>query len=330
MNIINESLYIAYRLSKKYISSEDPRHIPLRVQIESTSKCNLRCLECPHSREKGAGNHLTVDGLKQILDWLPFKLRNITLSGVGEPLLNPHFFSLVDILAERDIACDFYSNGTLISSTMSEAILQRDNITGISISCDSAEQNVFEKFRVGADFERWMMNISDFLTNRRDQRHDIRTKMLTVINKENITSLQDIVHMAADLGFHSSRFLDPIPIDEQAAAYIPSNSEISSINFKKMHKTGNSIGVDVTWMIRRDRVPPRAIPRCMQPWQYIFVRADGNIQPCCAVFGKDKAGIMGNVHRDTFSDVWNGKPFREFRKRSVDGTNPLCRICPMY
>jgi radical SAM protein with 4Fe4S-binding SPASM domain len=65
----------------------------------------------------------------------------------------------------------------------------------------------------------------------------------------------------------------------------------------------------------------------MQPWEYLFVRANGDVASCCALFDSDKAAVMGNVFQESFTDVWRGGPFREFRRTLVSKTNPLCNVC---
>ena len=69
------------------------------------------------------------------------------------------------------------------------------------------------------------------------------------------------------------------------------------------------------------------LTRCMQPWDFLFVRANGDVASCCALFSSDKAAVMGNVVQDSFADVWRGMRFREFRRALVSKTNPLCRVC---
>ena len=121
------------RLRVGYVAPQRPLRLPARLQIEATSQCNLRCPSCSHAKEKGNGQHLTEEAFRKILDHLPWSPARVTLSGVGEPLMNPQFFSLVDILTERRIKCDFYTNGTLLTPRMQEAILSRSNIDFISI-----------------------------------------------------------------------------------------------------------------------------------------------------------------------------------------------------
>src|SRR5512135_2667998 len=65
-----------------YFDKERVRWNPVTVQIEATSKCNLRCPGCSHSQETESGVHLSVDLLQEILDRLPFSPKHIVLSGV--------------------------------------------------------------------------------------------------------------------------------------------------------------------------------------------------------------------------------------------------------
>ena len=82
-----------HRLQVNFLNPEAPRKIPARIQIETSSKCNLRCLTCTNSRENDSGKFLTVNELQSILNRLTFAVEHVTLSGIGEPLLNPEFFS---------------------------------------------------------------------------------------------------------------------------------------------------------------------------------------------------------------------------------------------
>ena len=62
--------------------------------------------------------------------------------------------------------------------------------------------------------------------------------------------------------------------------------------------------------------------RCMQPWDYAFIRANGDAAACRALFGSDKGAGMGNVFAEPFEAIWRG----EFRASSARGTS----VCPFY
>lgn len=315
----------------RYVDPARPRRYPLSVQIEATSKCNLRCPTCSRSREGNSGQHLTPDALLGLLGRLPWKPASVILSGIGEPLLCPHFFELVDILRLRGIRCRFYTNGTMLDAGKRESVLSRDNIVEINISCDGACRATFEGLRVGADFDRWQQFVRQFLADAKQRRAAKLTSTLTtVLSRQNIGELEQIVRLAGDLGFDYVGVLDPIPGDDTSAALQLSPQELAKIDQASLRKLARNLGMRIFFWFRRAELPPHARLRCMQPWENIFIRTGGEVVPCSALFGSEQIAVMGNLFEDDFSASWHGQRFREFREASAQGTNPLCRVCPYF
>ena len=319
------------RLAVRYVAPERPRRFPTSIQIEATSKCNLRCPSCSHSREAGAGEHLTPDILETIIDRLPFTPAIVRLSGIGEPLLNPQFLTLVDVLAARSIDCDFITNGTLLTPTMREELLSRPNIAEVIISCDGAHKETFERCRLGASFERWCEFVGDFLAEtNRDPRPTLRITSSTVASRQNLGEIADVIRFGARLGFDRMMILAPIPVDEISASLCPSSAEMATVSRDRLEATAAAAGVEIGCAFARSSVPPVSIPRCLQPWEGLFIRATGDVSSCCALFGSDRASVMGNILEQDFAAIWCGERFGEFRRTSASGTNALCRVCPYY
>lgn len=319
------------QLAVRYGDAERPRRTPRLVQIEATSRCNLRCPSCSHSREKAAGRHLTTIDLRRVLDRLPAGVKRVRLSGVGEPLLNPEFPTLVDTLAARGIECDFITNGTLLTPSVREALLSRPNIVGVSVSCDGASASTFEACRAGANFERWRQLVGDFLAEAALRPDPPVAISSTVATTENISELPDVVRMVAGLGFDEATILEPIPVDDEARKLCPSPDQLAALRGLGLEELGASLGLRVTLALSRNRRPrqDRRVA-CMQPWEYMLVHESGDVAPCCALFGTDVASVVGNIFRQSFHDIWYGEAFREFRRTSAVGTNVLCQKCPYY
>ena len=169
-----------------------------------------------------------------------------------------------------------------------------------------------------------------FLLQAKQQRgRTLKIEMMVVLSKQNLHELGDILHLAKALGFGHILVLDPIPVDEVAMALCPSAAEISAAG-QELIELADDAGLNVTCWFRQEPVPPKAIPHCLQPWEYMFIRANGDVAPCCAVFGSERGVTMGNVLEESFETIWLGEPYRKFRSSSVSGTNDLCRICPYY
>ena len=322
---------LALRVAVRYLDPERPRRFPTSIQIEATTKCNLRCPSCSHAREEGSGQHLTGEALRRILACLPSTPAKVRLSGIGEPLVNPHFFALVDILAERGIKCDFITNGTLLTTGRRDAILSRHNIEEVVISCDGARKATFESLRLGADFENWKQLVGQFVAEARQRRHQtLCISSSVVISKQNLNELGDIIRLVSGLGFDEVTILAPVPVDDVAASLWPSQVEMSTIREGDLFELAAALGVGLFCGLRRPALLPKRMPRCLQPWEYVFIRTDGAVAPCCALFGSDKGAVMGNVLQQDFVEVWRGDRFREFRRTSASGTNSLCLVCPYY
>ena len=63
---------------------------------------------------------------------------------------------------------------------------------------------------------------------------------------------------------------------------------------------------------------------CRFPWNSVCIYPNGDLSPC-----PDFPDYMvGNVTRDSFSQIWNGESFRQFRKVLAEkGRFPICSIC---
>jgi len=320
--------YVRMQNRIRYLNSERPREFPSIVQIESSSKCNLRCRSCNHSIEGPGGKHLTNDELGEILDHLPFPIASVCLSGIGEPLLNPNFFNQTDMLAKRGIKCSFLTNGTLFTPEICRRILQRTNIEYLAISCDSAQKEVFEYLRAGADFAQWKRYVGGFLdqVNSRKPRR-LEVGMNTVVSNRNFRELADIIRLAGELGFHRIHFLDILPVNPEAQKLCLTDEENRSVDRAGLNALGKSLGLNLLFHLRETR-SKKELRRCLQPWEYIMVRPGGDVYPCCAIFESGRLKTMGNVLKQEFKDIWRGEAFRDFRKMAAEGHNNLCNECP--
>lgn len=323
--------YPVMRAKIKRLNPETALAYPEIVQIEASSNCNLRCPTCSLSREVNPGRHLTVEELRGILDRLPFQPASVSLNGIGEPLMNPNFMGLVDLLAERKIACSFFTNGTLLTPRLRGAILSRGNVRYVGISCDGASKAVFEQLRFGAKFETWKEYVSAFVASAHARTpHPIQTVMSTVASKGNRNGLKDIVDLAARLGFQAVQFADVMPNDPVAESLALSAADWAAVNTPELIRYGRERNVGVSANSKRAGVPPRARLRCFQPWEYMMISVEGDILPCCAIIGSDQASVMGNLFRQSFDAIWTGSQFRAFRRTSAEGNNPICSMCPYY
>ena len=268
---------------------------------------------------------------ESILDRLPFIPPSVSLNGIGEPLINPDFFKLVDILGERSAKCSFTTNGTMLTDRIRKAILARENIGYVGISCDGAQQATFEALRFGAKFEVWKDSVKRFVQSARDrQPRPITTTMKCLLSRRSLAEIAGIIDLAAELQFASVSFSDIVRNDQAAAELALTDDEWRRLDKEKMIRHGSQAGVRVSFNFRRDSAPAKGKLRCYQPWEYALVLAEGDVLPCCAVLGSARARVMGNILQQDFSEIWSGREFQEFRRTAANGTNEVCGLCPFY
>jgi radical SAM protein with 4Fe4S-binding SPASM domain len=176
-----------------------------------------------------------------------------------------------------------------------------------------------------------MQSVHEFLTAAKQQQgRTLSVGLNVVLSKGNLKQIGDIIRLAAKLGFDGVYILQPIPVDDISAALCPSPAELSTVRQEDLLELAGGLGLKILFSLQRGTSLLNFMPRCTQPWEYVFIRANGDVAPCCALFGSDKGAIMGNIFQQEFNAIWRGEPFREYRRTSASGTNARCRVCPYH
>lgn len=115
-----------------------------RVILTLSRKCNYRCPFCPHSTENIPNElrtgFMTVETALKLKELLKDKFKGVfSLSGFGEPTLNPDFLNIIDILKTvPGTSVDVITNGT------NTEVLKKCHADTIHISAYSKE--LYDKF----------------------------------------------------------------------------------------------------------------------------------------------------------------------------------------
>jgi pyruvate-formate lyase-activating enzyme len=167
MNLVRKSWHLFKILLDYRKGREVAATLPIRLWIESSARCNLRCTMCPnkdmHPDVKG---NMSLDLFKTIIDQAAPFVHDIYLHHRGEPLLNPALFDMIRYANAKGIPTRFHCNGTLLSADKAEKLLDAAPSL-ISFSIDGFEKEPYELVRVGATFEKTLDNVFLFLDKRR-------------------------------------------------------------------------------------------------------------------------------------------------------------------
>jgi radical SAM protein with 4Fe4S-binding SPASM domain len=332
------------------VSTRPP--LPTELQVEVTGACNLACKMClvryrpKLGKAEGAMPFATF---KAIVDRLP-TLEQITLQGLGEPLLAPDLFRIIEYAAARGVRMGFNTNGTFLTEQTAERLV-RAGLDWLNVSLDGASQETYEAIRHGSDFERVTTNIVALArTIRRLGAEKPTLSLVFVAMRRNVHELPELVRLANEWGIgrlfvqnlsHSFSDTDPwgsySAIREFArdeALWAEEDKAEAERTFARTRDLAAELGVELR--LPRLGEPPRrprkpGTPGCHWPFSAAYVTHDGKVQPCCMVMGSDRA-VLGDAGRDEFPAVWYGDDYRRFRAKLLTDDDPptVCRGCSLY
>ncbi len=323
-------LYYALRSRiAQLLKLERVPYLPHSLDVEPIDICNFACDHCQvtHWKRKLA-TRLNPERFRAILRQVP-RIRQITLQGMGEPLLNK---SLLDMLTEADgrgIATQITSNGSIYTNSIAKRLLALRRVT-LTFSIDGATAATFEAIRVNGKFQAVIEHITD-LTRRRDGRSWPRIEITTVATARNIHELPDLVRLAKKLGADSltirSRLTD-FGKDEMQDSIVPINISRGSRRAEQLLNEAKSAGAAIGMPLVITRGPRySSARRCRWPWNSAYIAANGDVVPCCMI-GDSGVVKMGNVFAEPFSQIWNNDKYRTLRRRIANDDIPnYCRSC---
>jgi radical SAM protein with 4Fe4S-binding SPASM domain len=269
---------------------------PIEITLESTSRCNLSCPMCPRHTYTFDNENMDLDLYRRIVSDCRDYVEFIWPYGIGEPLMHPHIFDMIQITREAGIRTGLSTNATLIDSERADRLLD-SGLDYLIIAFDGASKETYEKYRVGATFEKTIENILAFLEKKSARGSRIHIVLQMVVLKDNVGEIPEY------------RKLWSIPgVDE--------------IRFKR-----DEIRVEGTTVPGEALTGQRQHP-CHLLWRGpLYVRYDGHVYPCCYMYG---GSPVGDLKTQSVMEVWNSTEMVKLReahlKRDVS-EYPACNTC---
>lgn len=314
--------------------------------LETTRRCNLRCVHCAVSEENNLGAYdardLPMDLFRKILAILRDFRPKVQLSGHGETLLHPHFMNMVEEVCRLGCQVVFQTNGTILSHQQVERFV-RLGVERIVFSIDAASAGLFEKIRRRAKLTHVLSNIHLLNETKRtfgSSRPTLGVEFVAM--RQNIHELPLVVRLAGELGAATVQVAelteynltrgqslanDPLMIPwakqaaEEAVAWgvqllLPSNIPRSQGTAAEPEERVIDADNPATYRgFRKD---------CNEPWESMFVQFSGEVRPCCVI-----TESYGNLSVQNFEEVWHGQKYQALREALISDAPPApCLRCP--
>lgn len=290
---------------------------PIRLMIEPTNLCNLKCPLCPTGngtlgRPKGK---MSLSNYKMIIDQVGEYVTHIYLWNYGEPFINKDIFEMVSYAKRKKIYVAISTNGHFLNTSEEREKLINSHLDNLIVALDGASEETFKKYRRQGSFSAVTENLKALILKKREMNSSLPLiEIQFIVMKHNQHEIGKIKEVALRLGADklTLKFLgigDPAQnIDPQ---YLPDEKFIRS-SFKKR---------------KNDKLDKNGCPFL---WMSSVIDWDGDVVPCC--YDPHANYKFGNLFTEglTFKEIWNGKKYIDFRKRVLHNKKsiPICASCP--
>jgi radical SAM protein with 4Fe4S-binding SPASM domain len=292
-------LYGSYYLSK-VLKRPMHRGMPMVLEVEPTTSCNLRCPQCISGLRDFTRNTGMLDFplFKNIIDEVHEELIWLVLYFQGEPFLNKQFLDFVKYAAEKNIYTATSSNAHYFTDDIAKQTVQ-SGLDRLIISIDGTTQESYSKYRVGGKLDKVIegtRNILDWKKKLKSQTPHVIWQF--IVFKHNEGEVEDVKRMAKEIG------VDELAIKtaqvyhyETDHEFIPTDTTLS--RYEKKH--------DGTYGIKNS-----FLNQCWKMWRSSVITWDGLVVPCC--FDKDAQHQFGNISQQSFTQVWQSAQYNQFRQ----------------
>ena len=294
------------------LSEVVPLNTPFSIYLSPTSACNFKCIYCAHSLDlaemkKRYGfvkETMTLDTyIKAItqLSQFPEKIKLLSLTGHGEPLLNKNIADMVKIAKESKVfeRVEIISNGSLLSKEMSKNLIS-SGLDTLKISLQGISSSKYgEICKTNINFEKYMENIQYFYKNRKATQ--LFAKILDVALEK----------------------------DEEEKFYNLFSNCSDRMFIEKVQKTYDGVKVTDQLDINYDR-QGRVIEKrkvCPLAFFMLGIQPNGDVKPCDSIYVPI---VLGNVNFDNIADIWQSKKHLGFWRLQLTKkrhTNTFCKVC---
>jgi radical SAM protein with 4Fe4S-binding SPASM domain len=265
---------------------------------------------------------------------------SLVLQGAGEPMLHPEFIDIIQWTKSTGFHITLLTNGTLLNQiTVNSIIKAKLDVLKVSLWATNTEQ--YRKNYPGPNTENFYRVIEGLteVSNQKKASGSCHPELVLyyVINHYNYQTIDEIVDLACKVGCNQlyfgimHNFRDGL---NEAILNTEEKDEVSATLEKtKPQLHSLSMGHNIDTLLLRLKTGTKVWKDypCYVPWFHARIRADGMVQPCGRC---DNTINFGDLHKQSFGEIWNGKEIRAFRKQvsSPKGLKEMtshcdCRYC---
>jgi MoaA/NifB/PqqE/SkfB family radical SAM enzyme len=333
------------RLARSYAAGTvELDSLPNFLIVDTTSKCNLKCLMCWQttvSEEESPRVHLSHKALAEALA-VKDTLTRVNFHGSGEPLLNARFAEIVGEFRGQVDYMETCTNGTAVTRKNAAKLLDA-GLNVIRFSCDGDNAESFERLRCGANFDKFIDNVKLTVALKQELASPSHIGFNFVVSRESWRELPGVVRLAESLGLDFIAIFAYIKMGDGVDDLVMPKEGVEAVRkFISDYRTDPSskcylmlapsldASHEVMEQIPETSTTTKGEPgssdnrmRCGALYSMMNIKADGSVYPCCIHPSK-----MGDLNRNTVEEIWNGEAYRDLRRQHATGeVDEMCLRC---
>ncbi len=287
----------------------DPLY-PISVELTLTNACNLKCVYCSDlllRGKQGIHQYEKEEFFSLFDDLSAGGTKGIVLEGGGEPTIYPYFSDVVRYARSVGLAVGLITNGT---QSLNEDVLKE--LEWIRVSLDASTKEEYLELKEVDAFEKVLANIASYVKSC----HTVGVGY--VVTNKNVSQLESLVLRLRMIG---ASYIQLRPVVDNPDLY-PTDVELDYLKYYEK----SDFGVEIGGMVDNASGGNNNLP-CYAHSVTSVISGDGSVYLCGRLNIYDWLKPIGNIHEQTFHDIWNSA---ERRKQSeMVGASDFCkRNCP--
>ncbi|PHV71349.1 radical SAM protein [Sporanaerobium hydrogeniformans] len=301
-----------YGTERTKLSEVLPLDTPFSIFVFPTTYCNFKCVYCAHSmghnKMKEAYDFIPETMSMEVYEkfifqmkQFPKKLKMLSLTGQGEPLINKNLPLMVRMAKEANIAerVEIISNGALLTPELSNALIEA-GLDTLRISLQGITSDKYQEIcGVGIDFDKYMENIRYFYKAKKQTKLYVKIMDVALAKEEE----QEFYKLFEECS-------DRMYIEKMLPAYdgvsLTKNMQVDYDRYGRKHEK-------------------RKV--CPLPFFMLGIFPNGDVEPCDTIY---KPIVLGNINDGLLLDMWNGPLLKKFWREQLKGNryeNKRCAVC---
>jgi len=330
------------------------------VFLELTNHCNFNCTFCPNAVMTRKRQCMDKDLAFRLLDEISSKnlaSEPIQLHLMGEPLLHPQIFEILEFMHKKNLPVRFFTNGALLNEKHRDRIYAA-YIKELVIGIQTHTEPTYREHRRGKpDFQTYMKNIRDtveakFAKNSKMQieMHYMNTKHFNEFRTEKnypqtLFPLVDsnekafaIIDEWKDFGRKISEKykLNHQPVDLEGLKGPYKNDPLACVRDNHCEilpgviLSFKELNTFCDYLVNPIKYVERFRSNCNSICEQFAVLAGGECTLCCVDY--DGKMDVGNAESRGVESIWTSKKVRKLQKINRQGLFPMqvCRICRAF